>query len=144
MLSLVNSCLPRDIREDHDDLNAQSAERKTHMIRRLLLSLAVAMVPLVSAAHSKSEAMVPAQGATVSEVPELYMRFDDPMRIISVTLSSAGGDVELERATGMEPTKEFRAMPAEALAPGSYRFDWRGMASDGHPMQGSVTFTVVD
>ncbi len=70
------------------------------------------------------------------------MRFDDPMRIISVTLASPDGDVQIERETGMDPAKEFRAMPLEELAPGSYRFDWRGMASDGHPMQGSFSFTV--
>ena len=74
------------------------------------------------------------------------MRFDDPISIILVTLTSSDGDVnvEIERETGMDPTQEFRALPSEALAPGSYRFDWRGMASDGHPMQGSFSFTVVE
>ena len=72
------------------------------------------------------------------------MRFDDPMRIISVTLTSPDGDVEIERETGMDPATEFRALPMEELAPGSYRFDWRGMASDGHPMQGSFSFTVTE
>ncbi|WP_170470150.1 copper resistance CopC family protein [Ruegeria arenilitoris] len=114
------------------------------MIKQTLFGLAVAMAPMLAAAHSKSEATTPADGATVTEVSELSMRFDDPMRIISVTLTSSDGDVEIERETGMDPATEFRAVPLEELTPGSYRFDWRGMASDGHPMQGSFSFTVAE
>lgn len=112
------------------------------MIKQTLIGLAVAMAPMLAAAHSTSEATTPADGATVKDVPELSLRFDDLMRIISVTLTSPDGDVEIERETGMNPVTEFRAKPLEELAPGSYRFDWRGMASDGHPMQGSFSFTV--
>ena len=114
------------------------------MIKQTLLGLALALAPTFAFAHSKSEATTPADGATVTEVPELSMLFDDPMRIISVTLTSPDGDVEIERETGMEPGTEFRALPSKELPPGSYRFDWRGMASDGHPMQGSFSFTVVE
>lgn len=114
------------------------------MIKPTLLALAVVLAPAVASAHSKSEATTPADGATVTEVSELSMRFDDPMRIISVTLTSPDGEVGIERETGMDPVNVFRAMPADALAPGSYRFDWRGMAADGHPMQGSFSFTVAE
>ena len=114
------------------------------MIKQTLLGLAVVVAPALAFAHSKSEATTPANGATVTEVPELIMRFDDPMRIISVTLTSQDGDVEIERETGMDPATEFRALPFEELPAGSYRFDWRGMASDGHPMQGSFSFTVTE
>ncbi|GIT93370.1 hypothetical protein JANAI62_37950 [Jannaschia pagri] len=112
------------------------------MIRQTLLGLAAAIAPVIAFAHTDSEGTTPADGTTVSDVSEISMRFDDPMRIISVTLTSPDGDVEIERETGMEPAREFRATPLEELAPGSYRFDWRGMASDGHPMQGSFSFTV--
>ncbi|WP_299971420.1 copper resistance CopC family protein [uncultured Roseobacter sp.] len=114
------------------------------MFKQTLLGLAVVVAPALAFAHSKSEATTPADGAAVTEVPELSMRFDDPMRIISVSLTSPDGDVEIERETGMDPATEFRALPLEELEPGSYRFDWRGMASDGHPMQGSFSFTVTE
>ena len=114
------------------------------MIKQTLLGLAVALAPTLATAHSKSEATTPEDGATVTEVPELSMRFDDPMRIITVTLTSPDGDVEIERETGMDPVSEFRATPVEELAPGTYHFDWRGMAADGHPMQGGFTFTVAE
>ena len=114
------------------------------MIKQALLGLAMVMAPMHAAAHSKSEATTPADGAIVAAVQVLSMQFDDPMRIISVTLTSSEGGVEIKRETGMEPTLEFRAVPMEALAPGRYRFDWRGMASDGHPMQGTFSFTVTE
>lgn len=114
------------------------------MMKPILLGLALAVAPTFAVAHSKSEATTPADGATVTEVPELSMRFDDPMRVISVTLTSTDAEVEIERATGMEPATEFRASPLEELTPGSYRFDWRGLAADGHPMQGGFSFTVTE
>lgn len=114
------------------------------MIKHVLLGLALSIAPAFAFAQSKSEATTPADGATVVEVSQFSMRFDDPMRIISVTLTSSDGDVDIERETGMDTVTEFRAMPSEPLAPRSYRFDWRGMASDGHPMQGSFSFTVTE
>ncbi|MEO0945311.1 MAG: copper resistance CopC family protein [Pseudomonadota bacterium] len=114
------------------------------MIRTITTSLLLAFAATQVSAHSESQGTTPADGATVTEVPELSMRFDDPMRIITVTLTSSDGTVDIERETGMDSGLEFRAAPTEPLAPGDYMFDWRGMASDGHPMQGSFSFTVTD
>lgn len=112
------------------------------MIKSPLLILALAIMPVMASAHAKTGATVPADGETVRIVPELSMQFDDPIRIISVTLKSAEGHVDIVRETGMDPLTMFRATPAQDLAPGSYQFEWRGMAADGHPMQGSFSFTV--
>ncbi|MEN0087545.1 MAG: copper resistance CopC family protein [Pseudomonadota bacterium] len=112
------------------------------MIRPALLAILLIITPTLALAHSKAERTTPKDGATVVEVPELLMQFDDPMRIISVTLTSPTGEVEVERQTGVEPVLEFRASPAQVLTRGNYRFDWRGMAADGHPMQGRFSFTV--
>ncbi|QUJ78220.1 copper resistance protein CopC [Sulfitobacter albidus] len=111
------------------------------MIRFVFLAFVLAIPPAFAAAHSKSAGTTPADGATVAEVSELSMQFDAPMRIISVTLSAADGDIPIERETGTDPVTVFRATPLQDLAPGSYRLDWRGMAADGHPMQGSFSFT---
>ncbi len=76
------------------------------MIKQTLLGLAVIVAPALAFAHSKSEATTPADGATVTEVPELSMRFDDPMRIISVTLTSSDGDIEI-LYTGLRPGEKL-------------------------------------
>lgn len=114
------------------------------MFRTLIVTLTLIGVATLSSAHSKSEATTPADGATVTDVAELVMRFDDPMRIIAVTLSTLDGEIDIERETGMEPVTLFRALPTAPLLPGVYRMDWRGMASDGHPMQGGFSFTVAE
>ena len=117
------------------------------MIRNLWVRASVAAILSVATtspllAHSKSETTTPSDGATVESVEALEMRFDGPMRIIKVTLTSEGEELEVERETGMEPVTEFRAVPASDLAPGPYEVEWRGMSADGHPMQGTFGFTV--
>ncbi|MBM2578150.1 copper resistance protein CopC [Jannaschia sp. Os4] len=112
------------------------------MIRSTLLAMSMALLAAAASAHSKTDGTTPADGATVAEVPMLHMVFDAPMRVIAATLTEGGADVAIERGTGMEPTLEFHAVPAAPLSPGTYRLDWRGMAEDGHPMQGGFGFTV--
>ena len=109
---------------------------------RILLAATVALSSAPGFAHSKSETTTPMDGATVDAVEVLEMRFDDPMRIIAVTLTSEGDELEIERDTGMEPVTEFRAVPASDLMPGTYEVEWRGMSADGHPMQGGFGFTI--
>ena len=84
----------------------------TPIIRPLLLTLALALAPGLAPAHSKPMRTTPEDGATVSAVPVLALRFDDPMRVISFTLRSPEGAVEITRETGMEPVTDFSAAPA--------------------------------
>ena len=114
------------------------------MIRTAILALPLALLAGAAAAHTKAEGTTPADGATVAEVPMLHIVFDAPMRVVSAALTRDGAEVAIERGTGMEPVAEFHAVPAEPLAPGAYRLDWRGMAEDGHPMQGGFGFTVAE
>ena len=104
-------------------------------------TLAMASVAL---AHSKAEDTTPANEATVETVEVIELRFDDPMRVTAITLTGPDGDLEITRETGIDPVTEFRAMPPEDMPAGEYTVDWRGLSSDGHPMQGSFDFTVAD
>ena len=111
--------------------------------RALAAAALAALLPVAPAlAHSKSEMTTPADGASVEAVEALEMRFDAPMRIIKVTLTTDDEEIEVERETGMQPVREFRAVPTSDLAPGEYAVEWRGMSADGHPMQGAFGFTV--
>ncbi|MBC7152755.1 MAG: copper resistance protein CopC [Rhizobium sp.] len=111
------------------------------------LALAVAAIVLSGAAfaHSEKEGTTPADGAQLTETPEMiHMVFDDPMRITMVRLVNAdGAEMPMERGTGLEPSLEFHAEP-DPLSPGSYTVEWRGLASDGHAMQGSFSFELSD
>lgn len=106
------------------------------------LTLVLAFLATAPLAHSKQEATTPAAEATVAAVAEISLRFDDLMLVTAVTLVGPEGDVPLTRDTAMEPMLEFRAIPDSDLPAGAYVVEWRGLAADGHPMQGRFTFTV--
>ena len=113
-------------------------------MRKTILAGAFAFLALAGAAHahSKAEKTLPADGTTVAAVETITIRFDAPMRVTAVSLTRDGTDVAVERKTGMEAVTDFEAEPAEPLAPGPYRVEWRGLSTDGHPMQGGFGFTV--
>lgn len=102
-----------------------------------------AAAPNFAVAHSKKEATIPADGAVLSVAPsEIGISFDAPMRITLTTLKTLNGkEIPLARNDGMQPVTEFRATP-ESLAPGEYEVEWRGLAEDGHAMQGSFRFEI--
>ncbi|SEW47181.1 hypothetical protein SAMN04488515_3544 [Cognatiyoonia koreensis] len=95
-------------------------------------------------AHSKAEQTTPANEATVASVDVIEMRFDDPMRVTAISMTGPDGDVAIARETGMDAVTEFRALPPAGLPDGAYTVDWRGLSSDGHPMQGTFGFTIAD
>lgn len=115
------------------------------MKSRSALTIAAALLSGAAFAHSEKEGTTPVDGAQLTETPEMiHMVFDDPMRITMVRLLNAdGAEMPMERGTGLEPSLEFHAEP-EPLSPGRYTVKWRGLASDGHAMQGSFSFELVE
>lgn len=114
-------------------------------MKQIILALAAALGTATAAlAHSKAEDTTPANGATVETVEAIELRFDDPMRVTAISLSGPDGELDVTRETGLDPVTEVRAMPPEDVPAGAYTVDWRGLSSDGHPMQGSFDFTVAD
>ncbi|MEM6440130.1 MAG: copper resistance CopC family protein [Pseudomonadota bacterium] len=97
------------------------------------------------AAHAVKTGSTPPDGAVLSRTPaEIGMDFDTPIRITMARLTGADGvEARLERSDGMRPTTRFRATPVE-LAPGIWRLEWRGLAEDGHVMQGAFGFEIRD
>lgn len=96
-------------------------------------------------AHSMNESTSPADGAVLESAPEIIaMTFDQPMRVTLIQLTDGDGDeVGVTRTDNMAPVTEVEATPAE-MGPGSYAVEWRGLSSDGHPMDGSFTFRISD
>ena len=112
-----------------------------------LKSMAIAallVLPTTVFGHSKAEQTTPGSNATVQTVEVIEIRFDDPMRVTAISMTGPDGEVEIERETGLEPVTEFRASPTATMGSGVYQVDWRGLAADGHPMQGSFSFTVAE
>ncbi len=111
---------------------------------RMMALAAMLLLPTETLAHSKAEQTTPATDTTVQSVEIIEIRFDDPMRVTVISLTGPDGEVAINRETGLEPVTEFRASPAGSMGEGPYRVEWRGLAADGHPMQGSFSFTVAE
>ncbi len=111
------------------------------MIGAALLTLALGIGQ--ATAHSKKEATVPVNGAVLDVSPEtVTMTFDMPLRVTLITLTDQDSVAhELIRTDNMQPVSDFSAAVPE-LAAGLYKVAWRGLAEDGHPMQGEFSFEV--
>lgn len=114
---------------------------------RIMLAAAAALALSAAAgwAHSKKEKTIPADGAVLEAAPEtIGMTFDKPMRVTMLRLTDAeGAERAVTRSDGMAPVTAFEAAPA-ALGPGAYTVEWRGLAEDGHPMEGRFSFEIRD
>ena len=110
---------------------------------RALLPLLLTFATGAAFAHSKSEVTFPADGAVLAASPDVVsMRFDAPMRITLISLTSeTGGTFDLGRSDGMQPVTDFRAT-TPVLPDGRYTVDWRGLSPDGHPMKCRFSFEV--
>ena len=113
---------------------------KTAMLALLLASTAGPAV-----AHSKKEGTQPADGAVLATPPEVIgMAFDMPMRVTLLSLTDQDAtEYALTRTDNMQPVSEFVAAP-DALPAGQYKVEWRGLAGDGHPMQGTFSFEITN
>ena len=115
-------------------------------IFRAALCALLAVVVLTSHAayaHASKQGTRPADGAVLTAPPETVgMTFDMAMRVTLVSLTDQDGKAyDLAREDDMQPVTVFDAIPP-ALPVGTYTVDWRGLADDGHPMQGSFSFVV--
>jgi methionine-rich copper-binding protein CopC len=96
-----------------------------------------------ASAHSKKEMTQPVNGAVLEASPEaIEMKFSMPLRITLITLTDQDSVThEVIRTDNMQPISEFSAAVPN-LPAGLYSVAWRGLAEDGHPMQGEFSFEV--
>ncbi|WP_282063621.1 copper resistance CopC family protein [Roseobacter litoralis] len=108
-----------------------------------IVALSLAFALPSADAHSKKEATEPADGAVLeTSPPTISMRFDMPMRVTLISLTDQDGAAhDVTRSDNMQPVSEFSAEP-QALPAGQYKVEWRGLAADGHPMQGAFSFEI--
>ena len=116
-------------------------------LRRFLLILALAAFPLALAApaqaHDVLESSDPANGSSVPAVPsQIGLTFDHtPMGIGSVVqVQDANGTDQADGAVTIVDNHVTQAVKAGAPA-GKYTVTWRVASSDGHPIEGTFTFT---
>lgn len=105
--------------------------------------LASALAPTAASAHSPLTGSSPQDGAVVSadQSPRQFeLKFAHALRLTSLTLLRDGGKKVALKPASKAATAHAVDLPA--LAPGAYTAQWRGMATDGHVMSGTVRFQV--
>lgn len=111
---------------------------------RYALAAALILFPSLAFAHSELSGSTPAQGARLAAPPaEFVLRFNEPVQVTSLRLLDAAGQAQpLHRAGDATPAREARATPAAPLPPGALRLEWRAISADGHPIRGTLRFTL--
>lgn len=94
--------------------------------------------------HSELRGSTPAEGARLVAPPaELILRFNEPVQVTFLRLLDAAGQpIALRREHNPAPRREERAVPATPPAPGAWRLEWRAISADGHPIRGTLRFTL--
>ncbi|SEI97533.1 copper resistance CopC family protein [Demequina mangrovi] len=114
------------------------------VVLSLLAALAAALaVAAPATAHTALVGSDPEEGATVSELAEVSLEFTEELLEIGNELAIVAPDGTRTALVVDEPVTETisAAVPDEALAAGENTLVFRVVASDGHPIEGEVTFT---
>ncbi|GAA1818078.1 copper resistance CopC family protein [Actinomadura chokoriensis] len=116
------------------------------MIRRLAAgALAVGTVLALTAApasaHTALTSANPAKDATVPAPSQIVLTYADPVRLPRVVLMDASKKQYQSGSAQAVDNKVTQAVGG-ALPNGEYTVGWRVVSSDGHPVEGTYTFTV--
>jgi copper transport protein len=113
-----------------------------------ILSLTIALllgVRSVGFAHATLLRAEPAAGSHLAASPSLVrLVFSEAMEPALAQLLLVGADGQTTKLASSGDPHDVNAIiaPVSALAGGAYRLRWRVVSADGHPVEGSYTFTV--
>jgi len=95
-------------------------------------------------AHAPVLGTSPHDGATVSNVRTVSVRFGEAVVTGLITVKRANGSTVAATASGLQPSNHarLRAAFAPKLPSGRYSVSWRARADDGHSERGTFRFTV--
>lgn len=95
-------------------------------------------------AHSTKEGTLPEDGAELQVAPaEISILFDEAATLTRVALThSHGEDSDETRLDAPRIAADTATLDAPDLGPGTYTVDWRALSADGHPVNGSFSYTV--
>jgi copper resistance protein C len=116
-------------------------------VGRGLPLIAVALALWLSAspvaAHSELRSSLPRSGETLSaSPPEAVLQFNENARVTAIRLVSGDARrIELPGDVVMNADGEARVRLPD-LAPGAYEIEWRAISADGHPIRGTIPFSI--
>ena len=107
-------------------------------------SIATVLAAIPAAAHADLVSSDPVDGAVLQSAPTaITLTFSDPLFAdgVQMSLVTADGTVVPSEAPVVADASVSMKWPATA-GPGSYEVGYRVVSADGHPVSGSVSFTV--
>lgn len=112
----------------------------------LLLTLWLALLATPASAHDSLVDSDPAQDAVLTKIPsQLELSFSGEISDLGVqfvVIGPEGRDV-VQGTPTVSGTVVTQAL-AEELVDGDYQVTWRVTSSDGHPISGTIDFTIAD
>lgn len=107
----------------------------------LSLALLAALAPNPALAHAMLLSSIPASGAVLAESPQaLILNFNEPVSPLALKLIDPAG-AESDLTAGIAGGVEIRIPLAESPR-GTQILTWRVVSEDGHPIAGSLLFSV--
>jgi copper transport protein len=112
-----------------------------------LLSASAALAILPSTKHATLVSSEPPANSHLASAPtRVRLVYSEPIegKLAKVSIVPATGAPIVLRA-GADPRDVHAVIaPVDALGPGSYKVQWRVVSADGHPVDGTFSFTVGD
>lgn len=115
----------------------------THTLFRMFWAiLALLLLPSFALAHAQLVSSDPADSAVTASAPAtITLTFNEPVSPITIKLAKPDGSVSLiETLKGDGPA--IRITPPAGLAQGSHALSFRVMSEDGHPIGGTIMFSI--
>jgi copper transport protein len=117
------------------------------LVSLTVLSASAALAILPSAKHATLVSSEPAANSYLASPPtRVRLVYSEPIegKLAKVTIVPATAAPMVLRA-GADPRDVHAVIaPVDALGPGSYKVEWRVVSADGHPVDGTFSFTVGD
>ena len=108
----------------------------------MLALIALILLPTLALAHAQLISSSPADGAVVASAPAaVTLTFNEPVSPITIKLARPDGSVSLLE-TFKSDGSAITITPRPALPNGSYALSYRVISEDGHPIGGTLGFSI--
>jgi len=113
-------------------------------IIRFALLFLICLLPVSVEAHTSLKSSNPAEGVTLSEpVERIRLTFSEAVEKTSTLRLVDAKGVEQSLAKPLIIGNELSAVVSNPLAEGKYTIEWASISDDGHPVKGTIRFTIL-
>ena len=92
--------------------------------------------------HAMLEKSSPANNAILSAAPKsINLTFGHQTKLVMLKLLKGKDAIPVAVNASAADSKTF-SIPLPALTPGQYQATWSTLSADGHPMKGTISFTI--